>query len=231
MTDRPRVAIHDGLEGVESLTGTVVVIDVFRASNTIAALLAAGAQEVALFADIEQARRYNRRHPERPLLGERGGITPDDFDGGNSPANAHRLVETGNAPILTTSAGTQAVGRLGAADAVYIAGFCNAEVVVRLLRRNDSSQVNLLPMGLEARESAVEDDEAARWIAARLDGRTPEFEQVRDRLLACSGARRLRRLGQEDDLEFCTTLDSLSIVPKVVPGDPPRAVRAEDSRS
>ena len=82
----------------------------------------------------------------------------------------------------------------------------------------------MLPMGLEAQEPAVEDDEAAAWITALLEGRRQDFEPVRARLLDCDGARRLRRLGQDDDLAACTELDTRDLVPVVLPGDPPRAV-------
>lgn len=224
MTETPAFRIHHGLEGIEAIEGAVVVIDVFRASNTIISLLASGAREVALFADLEQARAFKRAEPKRPLLGERGGIAPDDFDGGNSPSNAPRVVPEGAAPILTTSAGTQAVARLTSADLILFASFANAAAVVRVLNEIKPLSVTLLPMGLEAREPAVEDDEAARWLLALLEGETPDFTGVRDRLLSCSGADRLRRLGQSDDLEWCTTVDSRSVVPMVRLDEPPRAV-------
>lgn len=216
--------IHQGLDGVENLTGTVVVIDVFRASNTIISLLEAGAREVFLLADIDQARALRTQDPTRPLLGERGGIAPDDFDGGNSPVDAPTVIELGASPILTTSAGTQAIARLGAAETILFASFANAAAVAMSLREHLSSEVTLLPMGLEACTPAVEDDEAAAWIVGLLEGRRQDFLAVRRRILECDGAHRLRRLGQDDDLAFCTELDSRSLVPVVVPGDPPRAI-------
>lgn len=226
MSERTAVRIQRGLVGIEELTGTVVVIDVFRASNTIIALLAAGAAEVALLADLDRARELRKCDPKRPLLGERGGIAPDDFDGGNSPTNARFLVRVGDRPILTTSAGTQAIARLTAADTVFFASFANANAVAEAIRRLGCPAVTMLPMGLEARAPAVEDDEAAMWIAGLLEGRRRDFNAVRQRLLDCDGADRLRRLGQDDDLAFCTELDTRSLVPVVVPGDPPRAIPA-----
>jgi 2-phosphosulfolactate phosphatase len=230
VTDRrpPRplpTRIHRGLDELEELTGAVVVIDVFRASNTVIALLEAGAAEVVLVADVDRARELRRDQPDRLLLGERGGVAPSDFDGGNSPAAAHRLVRPGDQPILTTSAGTQALHRLGGADLVLVASFANAAAVVSALCHRRPRTVTLLPMGLEARTPALEDDEAARWIAAGIDGRPRDFDRVRRRLLACDGADRLRRLGQHDDLAWCTRLDSHDLVPVVLAGDPPRAVR------
>lgn len=228
MTDGLKVRIHHGLDGVENLAGTVVVIDVFRASNTIISLLGAGAKEVFLLADIEKARSLKARNPKRPLIGERLGITPDDFDGGNSPANAGSFIAPGSSPILTTSAGTQAIARLKAADTVIFASFANATAVAGALRVRPPSTVTLLPMGLEARTPALEDDEAAAWIGGLIEGRSQDFTGVRQRLLDCDGAARLRRLGQTDDLAVCTELDTQSLVPVVIPGDPPRAISLVD---
>ena len=221
MTD---VVIHRGLDGVESITGAVVVIDVFRASNTIIALLAAGAREVLLLADLDRARALKSEDSRRPLLGERGGIAPVDFDGGNSPSAAPSLISPGDSPILTTSAGTQAVARLRSAETVLFASFANASAVAARIRGLASPVVTMLPMGLEARTPAVEDDEAALWIAGLVEGRSQDFGPVRARLLDCEGARRLRRLGQHDDLAVCVELDSRDLVPLVLAGDPPRAV-------
>jgi 2-phosphosulfolactate phosphatase len=218
------VRIHRDLDAVENITGTVVVIDVFRASNTIIALLEAGASDVLLLADLEAARAIKAGHPGWRLLGERGGIAPGDFDGGNSPANAHRAVRRGETAILTTSAGTQAVGRLAGADAVLFGSFANVSALVEAVTMVGAGSVTLLPMGFEARLPAVEDDEAARYIAGALDGRVPDYDPVRGRLLACDGADRLRRLGQDDDLAWCTTLDTHRVVPVVEAGNPPRAV-------
>jgi len=225
VTEARTCRIHHGLEGIESIEGAVVIIDVFRASNTIISLLASGAREVALFAGLEEAREFKRAEPDRALLGERGGIAPDDFDGGNSPANGSSVVFEGSSPILTTSAGTQAVAHITSADLILFASFANASAVVRVLESSELSSIAFLPMGLEAREPAVEDDEAAEWMMALLNGQSADFASVRARVLGCSGADRLRRLGQIDDLEWCSTLDRCDVVPVIQLDDPPRAIR------
>lgn len=78
--------------------------------------------------------------------------------------------------------------------------------------------------GLEAREPALEDDLAAEYLTAALTGAPPAFAPLRERLLASPGADRLRRLGQHDDLEWCTRLDVVDLVPVVRQGNPPSAV-------
>jgi 2-phosphosulfolactate phosphatase len=106
-----------------------VVIDVFRASNTILGALAAGATEVLLLAEIQSARKLKRAHPEHLLLRERDGVMPSGFDGNNSPAAVGSRVSPGQSVILTTSAGTQAVNRVRRAERVTVASFANASAV------------------------------------------------------------------------------------------------------
>lgn len=211
---------EDALEGLD---GAVVILDIFRASNTVLALLAAGATRVALVAGLNRARGLKASHPDWLLLGERGGLAPEGFEGGNSPAGAAGLKPRGRAAILTTSAGTQAVHRLGAASAVFYGSFANASALARALRGLGPTRVSLLPMGLEGREPAEEDDLAADWLRDQLLGRRRDFAPVRTRLLACAGARRLRGLGQDDDLDFCAALDTHILVAAVSPEDPPTA--------
>ncbi|ADK84548.1 2-phosphosulfolactate phosphatase [Desulfarculus baarsii DSM 2075] len=207
-------------DDLESLDGVVVVLDIFRASNTILALLAAGAGRVFLVNELDAARRLKAARPRAALLGERGGLPPADFDGGNSPAQAARLTRPGREVILTTSAGTKAIHRLGGAARVFYGAFAGAAALARAIEECAPRRVSLLAMGLEARQPADEDDAAAWFLAQRLRGQRPDFAAIRRRLLDCPGARRLRRLGQADDLEFCLSLDSQAIVPLARFGQP-----------
>jgi 2-phosphosulfolactate phosphatase len=201
-----------------------VILDIFRASNTVLALLAAGAAQVTLVADLDRARTLKAEHPDWLLLGERGGLAPEGFEGGNSPAGVAGLRPRGRAAILTTSAGTQAAHRLGENAKVFYGSFANASALTRALRTLAPARVSFLPMGFEGREPAEEDDLAAAWLRDQLLGRRRDFAPVRQRLLACAGATRLRGLGQDDDLDFCTTLDSHVLVAVVQPGELPTAM-------
>lgn len=217
-----RVEIVKQLEDLEELPGVVVILDVFRASNTIIALLASGVAELVLMADLEEARRQKARRPGWLLLGERQGISPPDFDGGNSPTEAASGRFNGRRVILTTSAGTQAVGRLQAAQAVFFGSFANAGALCGALQKLAPPVAHFLPMGLEAVQPALEDESAAQYLADILAGRRPDFAALKPKLLGCDGAGRLRSLGQHADLDFCTTLDSHDIIPRVRYGELPR---------
>ncbi len=222
-----RCAVHRCVAETPQLEGLVVIIDVFRASNTVLSAFEAGAAEVLLLADLEGARELKRRQPDSVLLGERDGIMPPGFDGNNSPAAVGSLVAPGQTVILTTSAGTQAVMRLEKADHATFASFANAAAIAEWIRTLHSAArppVHLLAAGLCGREPALEDDLCAQYLEELLAGRTPSFDDIRQRLLSSSGANRLRRLGQHDDLEWCSRLDITRHVPTVLSGQPPRAV-------
>ena len=64
-----------------------VVIDVLRATTTIAWALENGADSVQAFADIDELKTQAKSFPksDRVLVGERGGKKLEGFDLGNSP--------------------------------------------------------------------------------------------------------------------------------------------------
>ena len=219
-----RVFIERGLDRVEKLTGAVVILDIYRAGNTIMSLLASGAQRVVLLSDLEGAYQLKRENPDWLLMGERGGVTQPGFDGGNSPCQARVMPVAGRTVVLTTSAGTQAVHRLGQASHIFFGSFANAAALCAELRRLDPDSVHLLPMGLEAREPAMEDDLAALYLEQCLLGNSPDFKKMVPQLLNCDGSGRLRSLKQDDDLKFCTSLNTHEMIPRVVPGAPPFAI-------
>lgn len=207
--------IIESLNNLEGLRGVVVVLDVFRASNTIISLLKAGVDELVLLADLGQARSLRGKWPGWLLLGERKGVAPPDFDGGNSPVEALTGAFAGRRVILTTSAGTQAIDRLSNAEEVLFGSFANAAALAAYLGKRSPEKVHLLPMGLEAASPALEDQMAAQYLAGALAGHAPDFAGIKNKLLNCDGANRLRSLDQHADLVFCTTLDSHRLIPRV----------------
>jgi 2-phosphosulfolactate phosphatase len=78
----PQLVKPDDLAG-----STCVVIDVLRATTTIAHALAAGAREVLPCLTVDEARQKAAGFAsgEVVLGGERGGVRIDGFDFGNSP--------------------------------------------------------------------------------------------------------------------------------------------------
>lgn len=166
------------MDGAAAVRDVAVVVDVFRAGNTAAALLSSGAPFIRPIAGLDEALRLKRDHPDWLAVGERGGRMPPGFDMNNSPAQAARMKLEGRPAILTTSAGTQGLNAAAGARHVLMATLVNAEAAVRYIRSLDPEDVTIIPMGLEAREPAVEDDLTAEYLAARLRGETADYKKI-----------------------------------------------------
>ena len=123
-----------GLVSTEALAGrAVIVIDVLRATTTIATALAAGAHEVLPVAEIETALRLaaQPRQPPAVLGGERGGRAIAGFDLGNSPSEYTPSTVGGRTVVFTTTNGTRALEHARLAAHVWCGAFVNAAAVVR----------------------------------------------------------------------------------------------------
>ena len=94
---------------LDGVNGPVVVVDVIRAFTTAAYAFGAGAAEIYLVADVEEALSFKAAHPGTIALGENRGLRPVGFDYPNSPAMVSRADLTGRTLVQRTSAGTRGV--------------------------------------------------------------------------------------------------------------------------
>src|SRR5688572_14582039 len=85
-----------------------VVVDLLRATTTIAALFDARLRDLVVTGDIETAREVARRDG-RLLFGEVGGLPPEGFDFGNSPLEVMAADLAGKDGVLFTTNGTLAL--------------------------------------------------------------------------------------------------------------------------
>jgi len=161
------VRIARFLGGAREATGHAVIVDVFRAFTTAAFCVAAGAREIVLVSDHEQALELKRDDPSLFLTGEIDGRPIRGFDVGNSPSAILHLDLTGRRVVQRTSAGTQGVNAATAAREILLGSFVVAEATVRYLRAR-AQEVTVVAMGHAAAETADEDEACARYIASRL---------------------------------------------------------------
>ncbi|TMC77598.1 MAG: 2-phosphosulfolactate phosphatase [Chloroflexi bacterium] len=155
------------LDGAREATGTAVIVDVFRAFTTTAFCVAAGAREIVLVADHEQALALKRDDPSLFLTGEIEGRPIPGFDVGNSPSAIEHLDLEGRRVVQRTSAGTQGVNAASAASDILLGSFVIAEATVRYLRGH-ADEVTVVAMGHGAAETADEDEACALYLASRL---------------------------------------------------------------
>jgi 2-phosphosulfolactate phosphatase len=154
-----------------------VIVDVFRAFTTAAFCVAAGAREIVLVNDHEQALALKRADPKVFLSGEIDGRPIPGFDVGNSPSAIERLDLAGRRVVQRTSSGTQGVVAAMGAHAIVLGSFVIAAATVRYLSER-ADEVTIVAMGQNALEDADEDLACARYLAAALNGGRPSVPQA-----------------------------------------------------
>ena len=203
----------------------VVVVDAFRASTTIAVLVWKGARVVPV-ASVEEASTAEADF----RIGERGSAKVAGFDFGNSPTEIlGSELPPGSTVALSTTNGTRVVEAARGARTILTGAFVNAGILAEDLASGTyvDAEMVVVGCGWEGRR-ASEDEVAAGAIlqrlrsgGAELDGRAMRVVEaylsrsVR-RLRNNSAARRLKRLGYEEDLQFCLAEDTVPVVPSLV---------------
>ncbi|MBN2218320.1 MAG: 2-phosphosulfolactate phosphatase [Pirellulales bacterium] len=147
--------------------GTVVIIDVLRASTTIITALAAGAREIIPCENVDRAKSLAAELPPADVLlgGERHALRIDGFDLGNSPAEYTVEAVAGRTIVFTTTNGTRALARCSRAARVLVGAPVNASAVVAEL--SGVAQVHLLCAGTDG-EISYDDILFAGLLVDRL---------------------------------------------------------------
>jgi 2-phosphosulfolactate phosphatase len=223
------------LTPTETQPDCAIVVDVLRATTTIATALNAGAEAVQVFSDIDQLMQVSEQWPsdQRIRVGERGGKMVEGCDLGNSPLNCTPDVVTGKRLFMTTTNGTRALQRVQAAPTVLTAALINRQTVVEYLAKQTPETIWILGSGWEGSYS-LEDTVCAGAIAQRLAtetgypveelagndevyGAIALYLQWKDnlyQLMGCaSHGQRLQRLECYDDLKYCAETDTLDVLP------------------
>ncbi len=208
----------------------VVVIDVLRATSTIAAALQHGCRAIIPVTEIAEAWQIAKtiNHPFL-LAGERKGIAIKEFDLGNSPADytVERIKD--KTIILTTSNGTRALKRCDNVARVKVGSFLNLQAVAQALILQDLNKTALLCAGSDNRP-ALEDSVCAGMLLqqvlrykavvtakgcnAALKLAQKHGNDLRAMLHNAPHGRYLQSLGLGDDVKDCARLDSINRVPE-----------------
>jgi len=197
-----------------------IVVDVLRATSTIAQALASGYERVLCCREIDEARELRGRVPDSLVGGERNAVRIDGFDVGASPREfRERRAQT---LILSTTNGTSAILEAAArCDTVLLGSLLNLDALVRDVQAR-GEDVAILCAGFKGafalddaycagrivQELAAQRSDAA--IAAELVARA--FPDA----LAGLTARTYGPPGLEEDLRFCARESVLDVVPRFV---------------
>ena len=196
-----------------------IVVDVLRATSTIAQALSSGYRRVWCCAEIEDARRLREETDGSLVGGERGAQRIDGFDVGASPREF--LEPRADTLILSTTNGTQTI--LTAAsrcDEVVLGSLLNLGAVTRYARELDRD-VAIFCAGFKG-AFALDDAYCAGRIVALLDAERSDAA-VAAELVASSFpdahtallARTYGPPGLEEDILFCSRESVLSVVPRL----------------
>jgi 2-phosphosulfolactate phosphatase len=209
-----------------------VVVDALRASATAASMLYHGARGILVTREVEEAFAARAANPAALLYGERGGLPPEGFDHGNSPAEGRHA--DGHDVIFTTTNGAARMVQSWGASGIFMGTSVNASALTRVLHQRHRDVV-LIPAGLvtDPDYDAQEDRAAAAYIALRLgwplgegaaacrawQGRVQE--EGLDALFATAPhGDALRQIGMEDDIRRCAAIDTHPAVPMAVERTP-----------
>jgi len=214
-----------------------VVIDVLRATTTIAWSLHNGAEAIQTFANLEELETAAAAWPPELCLraGERGGQRVSGYDLGNSPLAVTPELVGGKRIFMSTTNGTRSLAAVGAVPLLLTACLPNRGAVARRLIECHCQRVWIVGSGWEG-DYSLEDSLAAGALAIALqklaqDGQT-ELRYGNDEIVAAlalwqqwsqdpegclrtaSHGQRLIGLGDHDaDFACCAAVDSLEIVP------------------
>lgn len=215
--------------------GVAVVIDLLRASTTMAQALAAGAKAVIPCGEVSEAQARALSLPAGSFLlgGERGGVKIPGFDLGNSPLEYIPARVADRTILFTTTNGTRAIQRCLEAEQILIGCFANLDAVAKVVGKS-GLPVHLVCAGTDGKLSAedvlcagalVADLQMLRGrkILADNDANRMAFEFYLSRsndeallqaMRESAGGRNLIELGYDADIVWAAKRNRFQIVPQ-----------------
>jgi 2-phosphosulfolactate phosphatase len=210
---------------------TVVIVDVLRASSTIATALQNGAKEIIPVSNIESAVKISSSLFGDVTLrgGERNGKMIEGFNLGNSPLEYTREAVEGKSIIFLTTNGSAAMMKARYAKNHLVAAFVNITTVVNQLVRL-GGDFTIICSGQD-KGFCIEDAVCAGKIIAAVEKASGEELAPDDSALAAIALEKafgknilkmlkqsahgtyLAEIGFAEDLKFCAEVDSVPVLP------------------
>lgn len=218
-----------------------VVVDVLRATTTLATMFSAGVRDVVVAASEAEAREIAKRDG-RLLCGEVNGLAPEGFDHGNSPLEIREASPAGKPAVLFTTNGTRAFCAVAGQGRVLAGALANLEAVATAAAEHETIAI-VCAGNAGGRRFALEDFATAAeivqrvlvhsrgadtgdaaglaietagyedWIAASLPQQTDKSARA---LRASVHGRRTAEIGFGGDVHFAAQRNTSLAVPEVV---------------
>jgi 2-phosphosulfolactate phosphatase len=218
------VRVHVAFTASEGVSAEVgIVVDVVRATSSIAQALAAGYERVLCCREIEEANALRAElGGEAVVGGERNGIVVDGFDVGASPRE-FALGPKAPTLVLSTTNGTSTI--LAAAErceTVLIGSLLNLSAVsaaARAAADDFDGEIAIFCAGFKG-SFALDDAYCAGRIVQALECERADSALAAALIARSFGsaleglnARRYGPPGLEADIEYCARVDILDTVP------------------
>jgi 2-phosphosulfolactate phosphatase len=195
-----------------------IVVDVLRATSTIAQALASGYERVLCAGEIDEARELRRTVPDSLLGGEREARRIEGFDVGASPREF--LEARARTLILSTTNGTRAILTAAVhADEVVLGSLLNLDAIVRHASER-GSDVAVVCAGFKG-AFALDDAYCAGRIVQLLDGERSDAALAAELVarafptaLEGLNARTYGPPGLEEDIAFCAQESAIDVIPR-----------------
>jgi 2-phosphosulfolactate phosphatase len=213
--------VHVAFTPAEATSSPVgIVVDVLRATSTIAQALATGYERVYCSGEIDDALALKEKLGDTILGGERNAVRIDGFDVGASPREflGEPRAET---VIFSTTNGTRAILETAArSDRVLLGSLLNLDAVAGAARELDDD-VTIVCAGFQG-QFALDDAYCAGRIVQLLGAEASDSAKAADAIAqawpdAHEGllARTYGPPGLEDDIAFCAQVSALDVVPRL----------------
>ena len=191
-----------------------IMVDALRASTTITLALNNFKRVIPCFTPDEAISLKEKTGGT--TAGERGGKNIDGFDIGNTPSRINDLKTSSDTLILTTSNGTRILENMN--SKVLIGSLVNAKAAALKSIRLAEEHIDVVMAGVKG-EFAIEDflasGEILYWINENIDDcklseyaqcavlASRNYESLKEAFITSNSAKRLIKLGYEDDVNLC----------------------------
>ncbi len=205
----------------------VVIIDIFRATSTIAAALHNGATRVIPVASVAECIDLGKQISNSITAGERDGKIAEGLEHGNSPSEYPADFVKGKTLVLTTTNGTRLLHMVKDAATIITGSFLNLEAVCDFLAKQNRNV--LLACSAWKDRFNLEDTLFAGAVASLLQDQydincdstraamyiynASGGKDIISFLKESSHYKRLAAYGLEQDMEYCASLNLHPVVP------------------
>ncbi len=212
----------------------IVVIDVLRASTTIAMALSNGAKEIIPVSSVESAVKISGSLFGDVILrgGERNGKIIEGFNLGNSPQEYIEEVVKGKSIIFTSTNGSLAMTKARYAKNMAVGGFVNVSKIVEFIKGINSDFIFICAGNQPAVGGfCVEDAVCAGMVIQKLQSDKSISLELSDAALASltlfkkfgrsilkmiknsEHGKYLKEIGFANDLRVCAGVDTIPVLP------------------